>query len=1339
MNSFTKPVLAVAVVFALTTPVETQAYGHLKNYKSASGINHSYYQYDDTKNRYDAIGSSSELPTKIEVLTQMTLVNNYYMAKNAVGPRTNNWVKSAYFAGCMEFYKVYKDQKVLDYMSSWAESNQWALGTNADKHGADGQVCGQTYIDLYQLDEKRDERKINSIKTCVDDLIANPEASIGDWWWIDAYFMAMPIFSKLGALYNDNVYFERMHAMHTYSKTRWKLYDETGHTWFRDSTQVPAKSLSPNKKKVCWSRGNGWVIAAFVRVLNDLPADSPYRAEYIRSLQEMAEALKACQREDGFWNRNLTDPEHLNGPETSGTALFTYGLAWGINHGVLDKDIYLPVVLDAWNGMISTAVNEDGLLGYVQGPGFKPESNYPLNAKSTYDYGVGAFLMAGSEVVKLAKGEMPEVGELPEPPAEVVDMNVTASTYESGTSNTPDKTLDRDYNTRWSAEGEQWIKYDLLSEKTVTTVDIAFWDGHKRSFFFSIELSADDENWTEVFNGQSSGKTDSYETFQVGPRKARYVRINGRGNTKNKWNSILETRIKSEEGATDVQVYIDEVTSRLVAFQLKNGYKDPTALMNTMNEDGSWPGIDYNDTNSVDEDGWQPNIHFCNLIDLAVAYRHSQSPFYKHASLLEKIVKASGFIHEWIGDPTQYDKDKANWWWDELGDPQKMMVALILIKGDIAAADLKRYSTFLIDRTGKTSNLGKNMAWAAEIALYKGCIEDNLPMIFRGFSGFASIIELVPTSYPISAGVKNQEGIQYDYSFHQHRRQLQAGSYGLSLIPDLTNAMAFASETPFEAVFTKEKHQIFSRLIREGHMLFSYRGTMDFGSKGRAVIGESGFDVETIEQLKSADPDYSDLYAQWIEHLQKGADFPATGNKYFWNSSLMTHHGAQYYLSAKIPSTRNVGTECINQENLLGRNLPKGATNILTTGKEYYEIAPVWDWTRIPGTTAVQHADGAKLKGGYLYAFNEFGGGVTDGKSGIIAYEDVEDDPESYSDALKAKKAYFFMGDALLCLGAGISDTGSSPVVTSVNQALRDGEIHYSDGVNEQVVTNPVTSDKVRWVLHNKVGYLFPSDANVTVQGKDQTGSWNKVNGTKSTEAITRNVFSVWINHGVKPVNGSYQYIVLPDKSNEELNAYAANPLFSVIRNDSKAAVVYHKGLNQYGVVCYAPETVILSDDLSILCDKPCIFLLKIEEDQYTFSVADPMYYDHHTPTVKLTVSKILKGSNAEMAATGKATDLLIDLPNQQYTGSSTTRVFTEDLSTGVQSMENANAVTIYPNPVTNVLNIGGADNGDPVSIYNALGQKVLETFDRSVNVASLSDGVYFVKVRNEVFKVIKQ
>lgn len=1291
------------------------------------------------------VGRDYTTLTKIEVATKMKQVNDYYMARHQ-NPGSNDWVTSTYFIGCMNFYNLYPEECVLDYMNSWAEKNNWALGTNADQHGADGQVCGQTYIDLYKLDGTPNENKIKAIKACVDDLIANPSESIDDLWWVDSYFMVMPVFSKFGNMYNNESYFKQMHDMQKYSMERWNLYSETDHLWYRDSTQIKEKTLTPNGKPVYWSRGNGWVMAALALVLNDLPENNPYRSEYIQLLQDMAKALKTVQREDGFWNRSLADKAHLPGPETSGTALFTYGIAWGINHGILDRETYLPVVWNAWNGMVEVAIQENGLLGYVQGPGYKPESKYPLDENATYDYGVGAFLLAGSEVIKLASGQLPELGELPQAPeGEIINMNVTASASENS-SRTPDKTLDRDFNTRWSAEGEQWIKYDLLEPKTVTAVELAFWDGHKRKFYFSIELSEDDENWIEVFNGESSGTTDSWETFPIAPHKARFVRINGRGNSKNQWNSILETRIQTDEEATDVQVYIDIVAERLMAYQRNlYGNVDPTELINTMREDGSWGNIDYNDRHSVDADGWQPNIHFDNMIRLAIAYNTLENPYYKNPNLLAKIVASLEFIHDWIGDPLVYSdkknpnrRDLDNWWWTQLGDPQKMMVTLLFIKCDIPSADIKRYATFLIDRTGDSSYRGKNLAWAAEITLYKGCIENNYQLMYAGFSGFASILRLIDTKFPIAAGEKDGEGFQHDYSFHQHRRQLQTGSYGLSLIPDFTSSMQFAKDTPFDAAFTKENRSVFSKGVQEGYMLFSYRGTMDFGSKGRAVIGESGFDVETIREIKAADPDHADVYTEWEEHIANKGDFPLIGNKYFWNSNIMTHHGGQYYLSAKIPSVRNVGTECINQENLKGRNVPKGATNILTTGNEYYKIAPVWDWSRIPGTTAVLDASSTGLQDGYFYATNEFGGGVTDGKSGIIAYVDDKDDAK-YKDGLVARKAYFFMGDLLLCLGTDITDSSTSPVVTSVNQCLRNGDIYYSDGKTGAILTGSMTAENISWVHHDNVGYIFPIPADITVQEKNQTGTWKEVNGTQSEDPITKNVFSIWINHGTNPNEATYQYIVAPCKAKEEMGELATKQPFDVIRNDKDAQVIYNKALNQFGVVCYTAGTVRLTEDLSIYVDKPVIFLLSIEERKYIFTVADPMYYDHVSPVVEMLVSEKLTGDNADANIGGTGTDLRIQLPKGQYTGSSVTMEYMAETGTDLTENIKTKAVSVYPNPVGEWLYVEGADAFEPVIIYDAVGNKVLETFDKCISVKGINKGFYFVKVKGTIAKIVKK
>ncbi len=180
------------------------------------------------------------------------------------------------------------------------------------------------------------------------------------------------------------------------------MYDPAAHLYYRDASFIYPAKQTPNGKKVFWSRGNGWALAALARILRDLPATDPNRAEYVATFQEMSAALKAVQRPDGFWNMSLYDPHHYPGPETSGTALFVYGMAWGINNGLLSGTTYRPAVAKAWNAMVTTAVHPDGKLGYVQGIGLSPVPTRQVTYESTTDFGVGAFLLAGSEVFKLA-------------------------------------------------------------------------------------------------------------------------------------------------------------------------------------------------------------------------------------------------------------------------------------------------------------------------------------------------------------------------------------------------------------------------------------------------------------------------------------------------------------------------------------------------------------------------------------------------------------------------------------------------------------------------------------------------------------------------------------------------------------------------------------------------------------------------------------------------------------------------------------------------------------------------------------------------------------------------
>ena len=193
--------------------------------------------------------------------------------------------------------------------------------------------------------------------------------------------------------------------MYASTRNEQGLYNEKEGLWWRDKDFLPPYK-EPNGEDCYWSRGNGWVVAALVRVLNNLPSDDPHRKTYIKDLKAMCAALAKCRRTDGFWNVSLHDPDNFGGKELTGTALFIYGMAWGINNGILNRETYYPIVAESWNAMVNDCVHKNGFLGYVQGTGKEPKDGQPVTYTSVpdfEDYGAGCFLLAGSEVYKLAE------------------------------------------------------------------------------------------------------------------------------------------------------------------------------------------------------------------------------------------------------------------------------------------------------------------------------------------------------------------------------------------------------------------------------------------------------------------------------------------------------------------------------------------------------------------------------------------------------------------------------------------------------------------------------------------------------------------------------------------------------------------------------------------------------------------------------------------------------------------------------------------------------------------------------------------------------------------------
>ena len=314
----------------------------------------------------------------------------------------NDWIRGALFTGVMAAYDTTKNKKYLDAAIKLGNENAWKPG-NRFAH-ADRLCIIQTYAELYFI--TGDANMIAPSRERLDAIIANPARGpiVGwegnkNWSWCDALFMAPPAFARMAKATGKKEYLDFMDVM--FWDTTEHLYDTEEHLFYRDARfkKDPngTQMLTAGGKKIFWSRGDGWVIAGIARVLQYLPQDYPTRDKYVKLFKEMAHKLAAIQPQSGLWGPSLLDTEEYPVVETSGSGFFCYALAWGINNGILEKEKFLPVVEKAWNGL-TKCIDESGKLGYVQRVGASPQS---VTKDDSTEYGVGAFLLAASEVVKL--------------------------------------------------------------------------------------------------------------------------------------------------------------------------------------------------------------------------------------------------------------------------------------------------------------------------------------------------------------------------------------------------------------------------------------------------------------------------------------------------------------------------------------------------------------------------------------------------------------------------------------------------------------------------------------------------------------------------------------------------------------------------------------------------------------------------------------------------------------------------------------------------------------------------------------------------------------------------
>ncbi len=348
-----------------------------------------------------------------EVKDLIVRVNTYWQQNNKAEVRSF-WDPAAYHTGNMEVYNLLKDEKQLDYTRRWAYHNNWSGATEADprrwkyaNYGegkdyvlfGDWQVCFQTYIDLYNLALANGETDADNyfmVKRAKEVMHYEAYSKKDDyWWWSDALYMVMPVMTKMYKLTGDVQYLDKLYENLLYAD-RIMLDEETG-LYFRDARYVYPKHKSVNGKKDFWARGDGWVLAGLAKVLQDMPKDYKHYQFFVDKFQRLADIVAKTQQKEGYWTRSIMDPNHAPGPETSGTAFFTYGILWGVNNGFLAKKDYKKCIDRAWQYISETAVQADGKVGYVQPIGDRAIPGQTVDANSQANFGVGAVLLAACE------------------------------------------------------------------------------------------------------------------------------------------------------------------------------------------------------------------------------------------------------------------------------------------------------------------------------------------------------------------------------------------------------------------------------------------------------------------------------------------------------------------------------------------------------------------------------------------------------------------------------------------------------------------------------------------------------------------------------------------------------------------------------------------------------------------------------------------------------------------------------------------------------------------------------------------------------------------------------
>lgn len=919
---------------------------------------------------------------------------------------------------------------------------------------------------------------------------------------------------------------------------------------------------------------------------------------------------------------------------------------------------------------------------------------------------------------------------------------VTVSSTESA-SYPGSNAVDGSQTTKWSSSSanfNEWLYVDLTAAKDIDYVQIYFADG-RYALTFDIQGTNTPTVATSWVTMRTipPGNTLSNLTIKGLYGQYRYVRFNGRGRANSLGYRVAEFRVYGYDLPTTAQLNdMATVRSRLAA-ESPAQPGDLTVLITSMQTNGKWPDHaapgDPAIPGQMDYTGNNWTSHTLRLNWLACAYRDPSNVLYNDSRIPAKFQLGMRYYFNQHFTST-------NWYDTVVRSPQNVVNGLMLMKGAIPIDSIYAYAGYIKDETVNAGNQGANKSWVSSITIRKGLAQDRYAVTTTGFQSMGTALDLASWSMA--------EGVRADNSFHQHRYQINIGGYGKDYISYETQYVHDADGTAFSSQFTTTRRTNLQNVMLNGLQLFGYRKVLDFGIMGRAVTGAgmiANIDSSVLERQKLNDPGNATAYQNWETSLGGGA-FPVTGARNYWMSNMVVSHGTNFYMSAKIMSARNKGTEALNNQNLKGYNLPWGATNIMTSGNEYYDIFPTWNWSRIPGTTAEMSEAKAVtsygLDSGYVTTANTFGGALGVNEVGVAAFK------LDNKRGITARKAYFFMENMMVCLGNSITASGTTAeIVTTVNQTKTNGTITAFYGGSQQTFTTDSISDNtLQWVHHDNVGYLFPAGGLLSLTNKSQTGTWKSLDNSGSATTLTNQVFNLYVRHSPTPVNRTYYYIVAPNKLAADMASLAANHGFVVDQNTVNLQAIRHVPTNQYAVIFYAAGQITTPDGLLIKSDKPAVVQIKKYSTTYRVSVCDPEYTG---APIKITLNQNLTGLGA-VYASGQ-TVITVDTYTGDDRGKTRTNFFT--INSGLMANANSNSlfeplnndakqlndgISIYPNPATSVIYVKGLKQNADIDVYNLAGRKFGSVHSTQVDISTLTPGVtYFLRIHVNGTIVSKQ